>query len=209
MPPYAALLQRWIRADGWLSISSRGARQPLVPRVQQTLVTLHEHTRNFGAALLRAISDRVLRGLAENSIGVPVARGGMRPPGTVGELMSLPAIAHLLSALDLAAAMAAGEGRAAPAPKPPLTAELFRQAAAAGAEGQAKFMALAGVHVLQLLRNYCARASLCSKGAQDCGLREAVVDEVVHRAALEVVKAKARSYSIDEHGALLRRSEPL
>ena len=150
----------------------------------------------------------MLTGLAEHSIGVPVARGGMRPPGTVGELMTLPAIAHLLSELDVAAAVAAGEeGQAALAPQP--TAELFRQAAAAGAEGQAQFMALAGVHVLQLLRNYCARAPLGSKGAQDCGLREAVVDEVVHRAALEVVKAKARSYSIDEHGALLRRRRPL
>jgi hypothetical protein len=136
----------------------------------------------------------------------------MRPPGTVGELMTLPAIAHLLSELDVAAAMAAGEeGQAALVPKPSPTSERerFRQAAAAGAEGQAKFMALAGVHVLQLLRNYCAHASLGSKGAQDCGLREAVVDEVVHRAAMEVVKAKARSYSIDEHGALLRRRELL
>ena len=210
MPPYAALLQRWIRADGWLSISSRGARQPLVPRVQQTLVTLHEHRRDFGAALLQAISDCVLRGLAETSIGVPVARGGMRPPGTVGELSALPAIAHLLRELDLAAAMAAGEeGQAALSPKPSPTAEGFRQAAAAGAEGQAKFMALAGVHVLQLLRNYCAHASLDSKVTQQCGLREAVVDEVVRRAALEVVKAEARSYSFDEHGALLRRREPL
>jgi hypothetical protein len=201
LPPYASLLRRWVRPDGWLSITSGSGF--LVSRAVQSLVTLQDNWQCLGEDLLRSTSASVLLAFAEHGIGVTLPGSPIRPPTTAAELMGVPAVTFLLAALEHAAATAPGRGQSSH------SAKAFRRAAAEGAEAQAKFMAHAGVHVLQLLRNYCGHVSFAaSDGALRCGITEAAVDYVVHGAALEVVQGMGGLFTIDVHGALLRKGAP-
>ena len=151
---------------------------------------------DFGDELLRGISAYVLQALAENGVGVAVPRARARAPATVAELMGVPAVIFMLAALDLAAATAPGKTL----PLSP-SAELFRKAAAAGPEAQAKFMAHAGVSVLLLLCNFCVHVSFETAGRSAHGLTEAVADEL----GLEFQRGEGliemrRRASADEHG---------
>ena len=174
----------------------------------QSLVTLYDSGKDFSEALQRRISDRVMRVFAENGIGAPAIRGRTRharQPTTVAELMDIPAISHVLALLDPAAAttprLPGGK------PSKSASAELFRKAADADQLAQEAFMAHAGMHVLFLLRQYCMHAPLsAAAGALESRLTEAVVDQVAHEAALEVIRANRRKYFFDVRGALLRRA---
>ena len=201
LPPYGRLLASWIRpGDGRLAISSKVARQPLVSRVNQTLVTLQDNNVKFSMDLKRDISSLVLQVLAYHRVGVPTPEGLFRPPVTMTELMGIPFVSYALAALDHAAATAPGLRRV-----PSRAAEGFRKAAAADAESQAAFMADAGLSVLLMLRHYCGHVSFDTSQAWESGLNEAVVDEVVHVAAEKVIQAMGWRYSFDLNGALLRR----
>jgi hypothetical protein len=199
LPPYGCLLQRWVTQDGWLSIVSRAQGQPLVPRVLKTLATVSECWRDFDENLNASLTESVLQMLAESSIGVPVPRAAaLRPPRTVAELVAIPVIALIVTELEQAAAAAFGS-------KPSQTAKVFRGAASADEEEQAKFMAHSGRHVLLLLRNYLMHVPTSTAKTQKIGLTEAALDRVVRAAAKEILSANKDLYTIDEYGALLKR----
>ena len=86
LPPYAGLLCRWVRPDGWLCISSDGFS--LVGRALQSLVALQESRACLSADAVRSVSALVLEAFAERGIGVAeTGQAALRPPATVAELM--------------------------------------------------------------------------------------------------------------------------
>ena len=211
LPPYARLLEAWIRPDGELSIapSSAAGSVPLVPRVTKTLGTLVDCRVDFEEDLLRSVSARVLLALAECGIGVSVPGSGgcVRTPGTLAEFSGIPAVQYMIAALDQAAESQprrAARSAVQPQQKQPQlssTVELLRRALAAEPQEQARFMAEAGFYTLQLLRNFCVHVPFDTSGVHAVGLTEAAVDGVVREAALEVAVRMGKSYRIDPHGA--------
>jgi hypothetical protein len=205
LPPYASLLRRWIRPDGWLCVSVSSGNFSLVGRTVQSLVTLQENRACLRTAAVRSVSALVLDAFAERGIGVlgAVADTGqraLRPPATVSELVRVPAFSFLLAALEQAADTSPGR-------KQSQSAKVFRSAAAAGADAQAEFMAQAGFSVLLLLRNYCGHVSFCvTDEAVRSGITEAAVDYVVQGATSEVQALHGDIFAIGTDGALLRKS---
>ena len=182
-----------------LSIVNLATGQPLAPRVIKSLLTLTENLADYSEVLKRDMSTSVLGAMANSGMGVPQPNSLVRPPVTVAELMAIPAIIYLLETLEYAAKNSAGKA------KPSSTAKLFREAAEAGSEEQAKFMAEGGVAVLNLMHNALVHVSFDTKGVSECGLTEAAVDTVVQWAADEVVQSMGDRYYFNEHGLLLRR----
>ncbi len=192
LPPYRALLSRWIRPDGVLSITSLGCSQPLAPRVLQSLETLTDSKARLSRGFRRRLSACVLKAMSECGMGVPPQpHFDACPPATVAELTGHPAVSYLLELLQLAAAKSS-------------TARAFREAAMGGADKQALFMETAGVAVLRLLRSAKVQDAFGTPRAGACGLTEAAVDEVVQRAADLVVDNVGGRYYFDESWALVR-----
>jgi hypothetical protein len=200
LPPYGTLLGRWIRPDGMLSITNLATGgQPLAPRVVKSLLTMTENMADFSEGLKRDMSSSVLGALAKCGMGVPQQPNSLvRPPLTVAELMAIPAIIYLIETLEFAANNSAGKQ------SPSSTAKLFREAAEAGSEEQAKFMAKGGIAILRLLRNVMVHVSFETEGVREYGLTEVAVDTVVQWAADEVVQSMGGRYYFNEHGLLLR-----
>ena len=203
LPPYASLLCRWLRPDGWLCISSGSFS--LVGRTVQSLVTLQENRASLSAAAVRSVSLLVLEAFTEQGIGVrdvgaQAGQRALRPPATVSELVRVPAFSFLLAALEQAADIAPGRRQSQ-------SAKAFRSAAAAGADAQAEFMAQAGLSVLLLLRNYCGHVSFCAtEEAVRSGITEAAVDYVVQGASTEVVALHGDIFAFGMDGALLHKT---
>ena len=199
MPPFGALLRGWITRAGLLAVSSEDGALGLHALTRSNLKALNTLQPRFSGALRSAMSQAVLRSLLSNGIGTEEAFGesaaggvggeaggrgsssssssGLRVPRTVEEFVAIPAIAHVMAALEEEAAQQ-GEGCSAP------SVERLRALLLTPQHSQARqeFMLDAGLRALMLVRHAEMHAPHFPSGEIVRGLACTVIVEAVNAA---------------------------
>lgn len=101
MPPYGKLVKSWIDRDGSIAFAVEGDRLALPPWVHAVLLFIGDHASSIPPSAQRAASTAVLGALVSAGLGiVDVAGGALRSPRSADEMLSIPGVAAVATALD-------------------------------------------------------------------------------------------------------------
>ena len=184
LPPYGALFNALLSADGTLLVSWRGGSWALDELVCDRLRWFFDHASELQVhhvATVKRISAAVLQSLASDGVGT--LRAGMyHPPESMEDLNRVPAFAAILSLLSKQEAMSKMNGSS------PMHAEFESALIAERAkrDGRARwYVSTAGFHVLLWLRILEAHVYLPKTSLTEAGLTAGIVS----KAAAAGVKA--------------------
>ena len=151
-----------------------------------------------------AISGEVLRVLACNGVGVPLAgsmAGEMCAPSTVEEVAAMPAVQTIMRLLDTEARLVNPRNS-----KSRSSLRLQKMLSTApGSADQARFMETVGLTILMWVRNVEAHVFFEAEALPRSGLSSAVVKEAVSAALEVLVTGPDAAYELNANGVLRMR----
>ena len=203
-PPYAALLQSWVRPSGALAVRVDNDRIDLDFATRSNLVLICEERKEVEVAgLWRVASKAFLASLASNGVGFrdKTRRKIVRAPASAKEFGKVPALARLNDLLNIkfleAVDVMKREKGKKKCVKRPSTPSLYRlihgavQAEGAAEGGSSRFQEKLGMELILAFRHFHSHIWGDATCLVRNGLTAAVVTEAVD-AVVEVLAATDR-----------------